>query len=352
MDDTGESGAGTIERADPLPASLPAAHELGHDQLRRIIELARWAPSTHNTQPWWWQTRGTTLELWADRSRNLPASDPLGRNLVISCGAALHHTVVAAEAIGARTAVEYLPEGADSLLMARIDLTPGHPTPDALARLTLLRQRHTDRRRFTSWPVPAENLENLAKAGRKGGAAVFPVTDPPQRVEIEELLEQARHRQQGDPRVAEETETWIDHGPVDGVPSAVLPMPEGVRGERPTRFDAGLARERTDSVIRGTDGLLVISTPDDGPLWWLRAGMSLSALWLHATGHGLSVVPLSQVIEVQRTRAGLQDLLSPPDRVPQLLARVGWQEIGRDQLPRTPRRPVDELLRAGPDQRD
>ena len=59
---------------------------------------------------------------------------------------------------------------------------------------------------------------------------------------------------------------------------------------------------------------------------------------------GLSVVPLSQVIEVEETRAALQlEVLGGLAR-PHILVRVGWQEISRSQLPRTPRRPVDEIL--------
>jgi hypothetical protein len=336
-----DSGTETTTEA---PGVRPA-RELGPAHYRRIVELARLAPSVHNTQPWWWQVNGTALELWADRERSLPVSDPLGRNLVISCGAALHHTVVAAEAVGARAEVEHLPEGADSDLMARIHLVAHHPSVDALARLTLLGQRHTDRRRFTSWPVPDESVGHLAEEGRKWGAAVLAVTDPPLRVQIEEILEEARRRQQGDPRIADETESWIDHDPADGVPSAALPRFDGARGERPTRFDSSLIADAAESIIRGTDGLLVVSTEDDGPLSWLHAGASLSALWLQATGHGLSVVPLSQAVEVERTRIELERLLPPPARVPQVLARVGWQEIGRGELPRTPRRTVDDLLR-------
>lgn len=321
------------------------ARALGPEHLRRIVELARLAPSVHNTQPWWWQVRGTTLELWADRERALPVSDPLGRNLVVSCGSALHYTLVAADAIGADATVHHLPEGPESDLMARIDLAPDHPTVDALSQLTLLTERRTDRRRFTAWPVPDEHLQHLAEAGQQWGAAVLAVTDPGMRVAIEELLEEARRRQQGDPRIADETESWIDHGTTDGVPTAVLPRHEGVRGERPTRFGSGLTPDFVERVLQGTDGLLVISTPDDAPLSWLQAGAALSALWLKATANGLSVVPLSQVVEVDRTRTALGQLLPPPARTPQMLARVGWQEIGRAALPRTPRRPVDELVR-------
>ena len=312
--------------------------------VRRIVDLARWAPSVHNTQPWRWRSTGTTLELWADRERALPASDPTGRNLVISCGSALHYTVVAAQGLGSATDVELLPDGPASDLMARIRLTPSPPTPDAVAQLDLLRQRHTDRRRFTSWPVPEENLEHLAETGRKWGAAVLSVTEKELRAEIEELLEEARRRQQGDPRIADETESWIDHGATDGVPTESLPSEHGVRGERPNRFGSGLLPDSVEQIIHGTDGLLVISTEDDSAWSWLRAGSALSALWLRATAHALSVVPLSQLPEVDRTRSALETLLLRPARVPQLLVRVGWQEIGRDELPRTPRRPVEDVL--------
>jgi len=318
--------------------------------LRRIVDVARLAPSVHNTQPWWWQISGTTLELWADRTRSLPVADPLGRNLVISCGTALHHALVAAAAQGAATTVEHQPEGADSDLLARIEVgrTDIPPTAEALARLAAVAARRTDRRRFTSWPVPEEHLEHLAEAGRSWGASVLAVAEPGMRVAIEELLEEARRRQLADPRLTDETEAWIDHSAVDGIPAATVPHPEGARGERPTRFGTGLVPVTEEPVIHGTDGILVLTTSDDGPLSWLHAGESLSALWLRAAASGLSLVPLSQAVEVQRTRIDLEQLLPPPARVPQVLARVGWQEIGRDDLPRTPRRPLDDVLRMAP----
>jgi hypothetical protein len=87
-----------------------------------------------------------------------------------------------------------------------------------------------------------------------------------------------------------------------------------------------------------------VVTDDDGLLSWLHAGEALSAVWLDATIAGLSVVPLSQVVEVTETRIGLENLLGPGMH-PQILLRVGWQEIGRTGLPRTPRRPLDDVLR-------
>ena len=57
---------------------------------RELVRMACLAPSIHNTQPWAWQIVGAdTVELHADRSRQLPETDPDGRALMISCGSGL-----------------------------------------------------------------------------------------------------------------------------------------------------------------------------------------------------------------------------------------------------------------------
>ena len=66
--------------------------------------------------------------------------------------------------------------------------------------------------------------------------------------------------------------------------------------------------------------------------------------WLDATRAGPSIVPLSQVIEMGETRQALREDVFAGTAHPQLLVRVGWQEIARATLPRTPRRPLDEVL--------
>ena len=96
--------------------------------------------------------------------------------------------------------------------------------------------------------------------------------------------------------------------------------------------------------MESSDGLVAICTGHDDQAAWLRAGQTLSALWLHATRAGLSIVPLSQVIEVPETRGALHEDVFAGMAHPQLLLRVGWQEIARTTLPRTPRRPLDEVL--------
>ena len=68
--------------------------------LTAAVEHALRAPSVHNTQPWRWRIRPDAVELHADWNRHLVATDPDRRDLVLSCGAALHHLQVALAARG------------------------------------------------------------------------------------------------------------------------------------------------------------------------------------------------------------------------------------------------------------
>ena len=312
--------------------------------LRRIVEIATRAPSVHNTQPWRWVGGPHSLELYADRTRQLSAGDPGGRNLVISCGAALHHAQVAADALGWASAVRLLPDPRQPDLLASIELSPATPSRHAAELSHAIGERCTDRRRFTSWPVPDERLTHLASLASEHGLRALPLSDLSERFHTELLINRAMDLQHADRPVMAEQQTWIDHGAVDGVPRTVLPVPDDLRERRSSRFTTGLLDDIGGREVEGSDGLLVICAPHDDTEAWLRAGQALSAMWLAATVEGLSIVPLSQVIEVEETRQAFQmEVLGGLAR-PLVLVRVGWQAISRSQLPRTPRRPVSEVL--------
>ncbi|MCW2867977.1 MAG: putative nitroreductase, partial [Marmoricola sp.] len=105
----------------------------------RVLALACRAPSAQNTQPWRWRTTGgSTLELFTDPARQLPLSDPDGRNVAMSCGAALHHAVTAAGALGLATQVDLAPP--TSPKVADIRLTTGQVPPDSRTTLSSLQE--------------------------------------------------------------------------------------------------------------------------------------------------------------------------------------------------------------------
>jgi hypothetical protein len=312
--------------------------------LRRIVELAQRAPSVHNTQPWHWRGSNGSLELHADRTRQLTAGDPEGRNLVISCGTVLHHARVVAAALGWRTAVTHLPDPGQPDLLARVDMSRGRSRTDAAEVLEAVDRRCTDRRRFTSWPVPDDRLTHLAARATEWGSRALPLTDVSERFRAELLVNRALDLQAADSAVQHEQKEWMDHGSGDGVPHGVLPGPQELASHRPSRFTTGLLDDPDGAGVEGSDGLVVVCAPTDDLPAWLRAGEALSAMWLDATVEGLSIVPLSQVIEVRETRDAFRLEVLGGLANPLVLVRVGWQAISRSQLPRTPRRPVDEVL--------
>lgn len=327
----------TAERTDDQVTVVPPG------VVRRIVELACHAPSVHNTQPWSWRAAGNAIELYADPRRRLGASDTRGRNLVISCGAALHHAQVAARALGWEPTVSRLPAGGGSSLLARIELTVGVPPPDADVQLQSIRDRCTDRRRFTSWPVPAQRLQHLAATAAEWGADVIPVLDPSDRVRTELLVGRAFDRQAADERLAAEQMRWVDHSERDGIPGEVIPQAPAPDPNLRTRYGTGLLAE-PERDLEGSDGLLIMRGGADEIGAWLRTGEGLSALWLLATQDGLTVVPLSQAIELDETRQALRTDVLRGLGHPHLLVRVGWQAISRGTLPTTPRRPVSDVL--------
>lgn len=312
--------------------------------MERIIEVASRAPSVHNTQPWRWHGAGRTLELYADRTRQLTQADPLGRNLTISCGAALHHAQAAAGAMGWGPEVIRRPDPDQPDLLARLTLAPAPPTATATEALAAVEERRTDRRRFTSWPVPEERLAHLARIANEWGARAIALTDVSERFIAERLILRGAEQQRANAAAMDEQRAWQDRSEVDGVPGTVLPGPAGRRGAHAHRFADAADDVPGPPDVESTDGLIVFFDSHDDALAWLLAGEGLSSMWLAATARGLSVVPLTQVIEVAETRRAVQAEVLGGLAIPLVLARVGWQSIGQEALPSTPRRPVSDIL--------
>src|SRR3569623_3366319 len=89
-------------------------------EVERAVSFGVRAPSLHNTQPWRWVYRPGVLELYAARTRQLPALDPDGRSVLLSCGAALELAPLGFATSGWRTEVDRVPDPAGPDLLARI----------------------------------------------------------------------------------------------------------------------------------------------------------------------------------------------------------------------------------------
>jgi hypothetical protein len=293
-----------------------------HQTLVAAIELANRAPSVHDTQPWRWLLGAESLHLMADRTRQVPVIDPDGRDLLLSCGAALHHLKVALAALGWRTTVRHLPNHGDPDHLAAVETRPHVSTGTDIAFVGAISRRRTDRRRFTSGEVPGDHLDLMARRAARAGALLVPVTAPVARWRLSHAITTAARQQAGDSAYRAELVAWTGRNRTGGV---LADAPTG-RGER----DAG--------------ELLVVATLADDPVSILRAGEAASVALLTATDLGMATCLLSQPLEVADTRAAIRDEVLDGAAYPQLILRTGWAPISAPPLPLGPVRRTEDTI--------
>ncbi len=88
------------------------------------LALASRAPSVHNSQPWLWRLGPGVIHLYSD-PRWLTATDPDARDLMLGCGAVLHHATVALAATEIASVVHRLPNRAQPDHLAAVELMRG-----------------------------------------------------------------------------------------------------------------------------------------------------------------------------------------------------------------------------------
>lgn len=301
--------------------------------ITELVAAATWAPSSHNTQPWRWRVAAdvSRVELYADRDQALPVNDPQGRELVISCGAALFALRVAAAHAGWGTVVDSFPDDdPDHLATVRLTDEPGEVAGlyDAIAT------RRTHHGPFERATVDPQALKALTAAAEVEGAFLH-VMDALQRHSVAGLVGEADHVLWCDRGWRRELARWFRtrHGG-DGLPVSLASLV-------PTRFvvahlDLGRRLGAADArLVAEAPAVVVLATTEDEPADWLRAGQALQRVLLTAALAGLSAGFENQPCEASPAlRARLGAVVH--GHVPQMVARLGPTAPARP----TPRRPA------------
>jgi nitroreductase len=317
--------------------------------LRRAIEYAVRAPSVYNSQPWRWRIDPNRVDLFADQDRHLLAIDPDRRDLLLSCGAALHHLVVGLAGLGCSARVDRFPDPEDSDHLARVTPVDSRPSPDDVRLVAAIARRHTDRRRFGAHPVDGALLDVLVGRAADCGADLHVVAAGDARTQLMALITSSATLQRQQTGYAAELARWTGRYAAagDGIRSDTVASGIGLPGEVPMRpFPrASLAQSPHSFEHEDASVLMVLSSRTGDRLGALQAGEATSAVLLTATDLGLATTPLSQPLEVANTREAIGAHIVGPQLFPQIVLRVGWTQSGSPDLVPTSRRNIQHVVR-------
>ena len=366
----GALGAGGVRAATNgvWQAGTLDAHELWstwrtETGIRGVAAAGALAASPHNTQPWHFDLAANRIDLHAVAERRIPITDASLREHYAGLGCALENMVRAAPGLGFVPAVSLFPQGAESSLVARVQLVPSRGEPDPLD--VEIDRRHTNRGPYAATPVPANTLQALTRvAEAHRGIELVWLTSAAQRDEMSALLVEATKALIADEEQSVDSASWfrtssrdvdthrdgitLDAQTLDAFTLAAAKILPPQSREAADRFWVDRAREE-QCPTAAAYGILAVPDVADHHAQVL-GGRALQAVHLAATAEGLGLHPMNQITErIDRNRAlGEADqfssrfgaLLGRPAETLLLAFRIGYPE--RAALP-SPRRTLDAV---------
>jgi hypothetical protein len=315
------------------------------ERLTRYAAAARWAPSKHNSQPWRFSVRDGGLEIRTDARRSLPATDPLGRERLLSLGAAVHIASMAARAQGFRPFVSLLAD-ANGVPHARLtEAGPHEASDDDRALLAAVPLRRTDRGPLDASGLPRSLPFLLQRAASEYGATLRLVSSEGDRRTFAALVERADRILVTQRTADQELAPWLradDDPRRDGVPSShTRGAASSYRATFVQRdFSTETSRPSQDRSGRDDPIVGILCSTGDRSNDWIAAGQALSAVLLRACVSGASASYLNQPLELPGMRSELQQALLLPGP-PQVVLRIGAGGV----VTAPPRRALASLLR-------
>jgi hypothetical protein len=355
-------------------ADFPAAG-IQAEKLQFLVNYAVLAPSKYNAQPWLFEICGDSLDIICDRNWAFRETDPEGRELILSCGAALENLGIAAKHFGHAARIEPFPWPGDRYLLARVRLgpplseEPETPVPSPAAKTSprqttglwsatepsneeyfrAMNNRCTSRRPFWPGAPPEEVLQACAQAAARHGAWLHFIRDRPTRQAVGRLVARGDREQMANKALRRELLRWVrwpggkskDGFTVSryGLPGAMSLLTPGFSLLLWMLNLGSLVAAHDRRLAQNAPILAVLGTEKDQPEAWLSAGQAMERVLLRATAAGLSASFFNQPIEVPHLRAELGKLIGR-NGFPQVLLRLGYGKPARH----TPRRPASEVV--------
>lgn len=301
-------------------------------QARFILKYAILAPSSHNSQPWEFDIGDDKIVVRADETRWLREADPDKRELYLSLGCALENIVIAAQHFDLPARVVCLPF--ENGVIADVTLTDDTSVerPRAPELFDAMTSRRTSHAAFASREMSATFRKQLESRVLDDGTALDVVQDADTKARCATMQREADEKQMEDAAYRQELSEWLGEGALgDSWPKARISQ------FVVNHFDLGKSEGANNAEhIRRAPAIALISSVDDSAEARMRAGQLYQRLSLTAESQGVSVHPLSQMLELPEYRPKLGTLFGLDTRFTQHFFRMGYAEETGEHTPRWP----------------
>jgi nitroreductase len=329
--------------------------EHGRSAIEAALAVAARAPSAHNTQPWRVTIEGGGVIVRADPARWLRHGDPSRRDLSLSMGAFIEALRLALAANGVRA--ECSDPSAFEAEGAALALRPGEAaSADARSALSLLRRRQTSRLRYSPRAPDPKALAALSAAADSVGLSLHLVEKTAaSRRDLESWFHASARESWLDVRAVRELASWIRFDPEgarrpeDGLSTHCMGLSPAETLALAALTRAGLWRAAHATflapVLAGALARSETRAVEEAPFLGVLvapgraadAGAGLLHVWLAATRVGLSLAPVSALLDRRGWELGRHLGVSPT----RLVAAF---RLGRSApAPRSGRRPVSRF---------
>jgi|GEM_PF-6886771 len=317
-----------------------------------IIDLAKQAPSSHNSQPWSITIQNDRVDVYCDMSRRLQVADHDMREVYISCGAFARFIQITANAGGRMMDLSWIADGDQEQPVAILRQSDNCICKhEDVAKVYAMRYRSTYRGEFTKRDIEQNILMEIAEKNMR--EAIKAVTIEGQ--DRENLLNQifaANRIEYNDPAFRGELMRWIRSSKSemlrskDGIPWYALGLGKTQAyffRKILSRFNIAETVNKKDlKKLRSSKSLLVIASRDDSRASLLDVGAFLADLILDLCLVGIYVAFYNQPIQVSEQRISLKENLNL-DFYPHLIIALGYPK--HLPLQRTPRRATEDIIK-------
>lgn len=308
--------------------------------LERLVYYARLAPSSHNLQPWKFVVGESEIDLFADIDKWLRVADKDRREMFVSLGCAIEAIRLAADYAGYGTEVRHFPVADNEVLVARITVSKEGPKREEAAGhlLRYMPSRHTSHKIFDrARPVSEADKKNLYNSCQIGQVSLHFLTESAALEGLAALERRADAALFADAGYRQEISEWLTRGLI-GSSWLLSKLGQFAIEHLPVGGQVG----RADAARLASAPLVgILTTRGDRRVVQMQAGEAYMRLALVAERYELRMQPVSQVLEVQQTRAEMATLCTLGDRVVQHIFRIGHAE---PEAARTGRVPLSSLI--------